>query len=259
MLPASHRKFGPQSQGKSLEFDVVAPVEEEDFIQIDGSYKRVSSADVFPVTKPEKRIEGLSRDEWVRFKFGGFRASESFGQLALLDCVGDFHLISFDLATMQLKKDFMFSPKDFEVPWQISCFDFFDRGNLLVGFDSLSQDFCAFNLKKRKKNTIKSGHLTPVTDNPDLVHISRWTSASALAIDHQREFVHIYDMHKGKLKQRFQCQPSGRFTAICSSKITPVLGPQSFGGSFGFKQNSMFKQSGLGEKESNFRHGLFGK
>lgn len=154
-LPPSKTKFGERLRGKSSEFDVVVPVEEEDFIQIDGSYKRFSSAEVFSVAKPKKQVQGLSMEDWVRFKFGGFRASESFGKLALLDCDNDFHLISFDLATMHLKKDFQFSTKDFEVPWRVSCFDFFDKGNLLVGFDTISQDFCAFNLRKRKKNIIK--------------------------------------------------------------------------------------------------------
>lgn len=148
------RRFGLRQRGKSAEFDVI---EEEDFIQIDGSYKHVASADVFSVDRPEGSVEGLSHADWARFRFGGFRASEDFETLAVLDCSNDFHLVNFDVGRMQLEKSFKFSAKDFGSPWNVSCFDLFERGSLLVGFDSLSQDFCAFNLRKRKRSAIKRG------------------------------------------------------------------------------------------------------
>ena len=154
-LPSNKRRFDLRPHGKSAEFDVVATVEEEDFIQIDGSYKLVANTQIFNLGDLEKPVNGLSNAEWARFKFGGFKANEGFDKLAVLDQENDFHLVSFDLSTMQLKKEFKFSGKDFGTPWNISCFDFFDKGNLLVGFDTTERDFCAFNLRKKKKMSIK--------------------------------------------------------------------------------------------------------
>jgi hypothetical protein len=63
--------------------------------------------------------------------------------------------MSYNEGTMQLKKDFKFCKKDFKTPWNLSCFDFFEKGDLLVGFDTITKDFCAFNLKKKRRSIIK--------------------------------------------------------------------------------------------------------
>lgn len=143
---------------KSTDFDIVANPEEEDFVHIDSSYKPILSIPIFSKSETLGKTvpKGLTLSEWTQHRFGGMQYSEDFSKLAIVDCYNDIHLVSFDAATMQLKKEFNFSNRDFKTPWNINCFDFFEQGDLLIGFDSIESDFCAFNLKKKKRYTIKS-------------------------------------------------------------------------------------------------------
>jgi hypothetical protein len=165
------------SHKKSTDFDVVTVPEEEDFIHIDSSYKQMMQVPVFKPTESLLKTvpEGVSMQEWTQFKFGGLQHTHDFNKLAIVDCLNDIHLISFDIATMQLKKEFNFTKKDFKTPWNITCLDFFEQGNLLIGFDSIENDFCAFNLKKKKRSTIKS-KLPFLRLNPKLKKMRRSTT-----------------------------------------------------------------------------------
>ena len=82
-----------------------------------------------------------------------------------------------------------------------------------------------------------------MSDTPGLVHLNRWSGNCVLAIETQREFVNIYDLHKGKIKQRFKSHKTGRFTAICDYEIPFKSKMPSLSGSFGFNTNNMSKKS----------------
>ena len=146
--------------------EIFEKVEEDDeFIEIDTSYKNILHAPLFINSKvqdpanPIKKPFGISDFDWSEFHFGGIRVNENFEKLAILDYQNNIHVVKFNQLTMQLKKEFNFNKKDFKKPWEIRHFDFFDKGNLLIGYDELSNNFCSFDLKKKKRVNFKCNKL----------------------------------------------------------------------------------------------------
>jgi hypothetical protein len=72
--------------------------------------------------------------------------------------------------------------------------------------------------------------------------LDQFSKNSALAIESERKFVEIYDLHKGSLKQRFGNQKGVKFGAVT---ISGFGGVQSYANTFSFGNHGIFKQSGL--------------
>lgn len=187
-----------ESISNNNDFEICDQTEEEDFISIDGGYKKLHtySLQLKNESLDKPSIEGLSDHEWAHFKFGGCEISEDYNRMALLDSSGIFNILDFNDRISQWSPFSKLNPKDYNCKWKINHFDLFEKGNLLISYEQSESVFSIFNLQKQKKIDCK------INDLEKKSFVKRWKNENVLTINRDKNTILIYDLHKKKLKRQ---------------------------------------------------------